>query len=289
VTIPKRFIDERSDADDFERAILRSELEAPPPAAAENEVLSRVLAAVGPIPGGPGPSPAAGGALGGGALAKGAATLGGLGKGFVLGIGVSAAVATGNHYLGGQPSRDGAEPASTPSVHAVSVSSATSGRKLLAAPVETPTSDTPSESSQRVDAPTNERRAGGAVGDAPPPSSRAEEPERAPGAPSVASFPSTDGAALAASRLKEEAALLRRARAELRSGALTAAFATLEASRREFTAPELFQEREALSIELLHRSGERAAAAARAREFLSHFPESPHAATVRAFADESRR
>ena len=283
MTTPRRWIDERSDADDFERAILRSELEAPTPAAAENEVLSRVLAAVGPLPVAPGPS--ASGAAGGGVLAKGAATLGGLGKGFVLGIGVSAAVATGNHYFGGHSSRDGADPASTPSARAVPVSIAASGRKPVANPVEPPIMDTRSESPQRVDVPTSERPAGGAVGNAPSPSPTAEL-ERAPGAPSVASFPSTDGAALAASRLKEEAALLRRARAELRSGALTAAFATLEASRREFTAPALFQEREALSIELLHRSGERAAAAARAREFLSRFPESLHAATVRAFANE---
>jgi hypothetical protein len=112
--------------------------------------------------------------------------------------------------------------------------------------------------------------------------------ERAAGAPSVASFPSEE-AALAASRLKEEAALLRRARAELRAGALAQAFATLEASRRTFTAPELTQEREALAIELLYRSGERAAAASRARDFLARFPESPHAAAVRAFADDSGR
>ena len=286
MTTPRRWIDERSDADDFERAILRSELDAPTPAAAENEVLSRVLAAVGPLPVGPGPSAsgaAGGGVLGGGVLAKGAATLGGLGKGFVLGIGVSAAVAAGNHYLGGQSSRGDAGPASTPSARAMPVTAA-SGRKPVAAPVETRISDPRRESSQRVDVPTSERPAVGAVGNTPSPNPPSEL-ERAPGAPSVASFPSTDGAALAASRLKEEAALLRRARAELRSGALTAAFATLEASRREFTAPELFQEREALSIELLHRSGERAAAAARAREFLSRFPESPHAATVRAFAN----
>jgi outer membrane protein assembly factor BamD (BamD/ComL family) len=109
----------------------------------------------------------------------------------------------------------------------------------------------------------------------------------APGVGSVAAFPS-EGAASAASRLKEEAALLRRARAELRAGALAQAFATLEASRREFTAPELTQEREALAIELLYRSGERAAAAKRAQDFLARYPESPHATGVRAFADSSR-
>jgi hypothetical protein len=53
----------------------------------------------------------------------------------------------------------------------------------------------------------------------------------------------------ARSRLEEETRMLRRARSELRSGALTAAFATLEASRHKFAAPELAQEREALTIE----------------------------------------
>ena len=105
---------------------------------------------------------------------------------------------------------------------------------------------------------------------------------------SVASFESADERALAASRLKEEAALLRRARSELRAGALSAAFATLEASRQKFTAPELSQEREALAIELLYRSGERTAAAARAREFLARFPGSPHGAAIRAFAEGAR-
>ena len=47
--------------------------------------------------------------------------------------------------------------------------------------------------------------------------------------------------------------------------------------------PELYQEREALMIELLYRSGQVTAAEQRARAFLSHFPESPHAQQIRRF------
>ena len=106
---------------------------------------------------------------------------------------------------------------------------------------------------------------------------------------SVAAFPVSDASSPAPqSRLDEEAALLRQARSELRAGSLAAAFATLEASRAKFSAPELYQEREALLIELLSRSGQREQARERARRFLAGFPESPHAAAVRAFAASSR-
>jgi len=82
--------------------------------------------------------------------------------------------------------------------------------------------------------------------------------------------------------------LLRRARAELQAGSLALAFATLEASRERFATPELAQEREALTIELLYRSGQRAAAGERALAFLARFPESPHAARLRGFLVEPR-
>ena len=78
--------------------------------------------------------------------------------------------------------------------------------------------------------------------------------------------------------------MLLRARAELRAGRLAAAFATLEASREKFSFPELVQEREALLIELLYRSGERASAAEKSRAFLARYPESPHAARLRRLA-----
>jgi hypothetical protein len=57
----------------------------------------------------------------------------------------------------------------------------------------------------------------------------------------------------------------------------------MEASRREFAASELRQEREALTIEILHASGQRDEANARALDFLARYPESPHAARIRSF------
>ena len=87
-----------------------------------------------------------------------------------------------------------------------------------------------------------------------------------------------------ASQLRAESAALRRARAELRAGKLADARSTLAAASREFTAPELSQEREALTIELLARSGQVTAARTRAQAFLARFPDSPHAAAVLQFS-----
>ena len=102
--------------------------------------------------------------------------------------------------------------------------------------------------------------------------------------PSVATFDVSEPLSEPrSSQLEAETRALRRARDELRAGKLSDAFATLEASRREVSEPELYQEREALMIELLSHSGQASAAEQRARAFLSRFPESPHAQQVRRF------
>jgi hypothetical protein len=77
-----------------------------------------------------------------------------------------------------------------------------------------------------------------------------------------------------ASQLREEAALIREGRARLRAGDLAGAFATLEAARTRFPRAVLEEEREALTIELLSRSGRLESARERARAFLERFPES---------------
>jgi hypothetical protein len=105
--------------------------------------------------------------------------------------------------------------------------------------------------------------------------------------PAVATFDDTASSSretTRASQLAAEARALREARASLRAGQLSTAFATLEASRQTIFVPELFQEREALMIELLFRSGQVDAAALRAKAFLARFPESPHAAQIQRFA-----
>jgi hypothetical protein len=108
-------------------------------------------------------------------------------------------------------------------------------------------------------------------------------------APSVAEFGELNeaprpSAEQRASDLRQEALLLRQARQRLRAGDLTSANRLLEESKARFAFPQLHQEREALAIELLFRSDQRAAAAERARLFLKAFPESPHASHVRSFA-----
>ncbi|HVR18062.1 MAG TPA: hypothetical protein VMS65_00150 [Polyangiaceae bacterium] len=292
MTLPKRFLDEQSDADDFERAVLRAESDGGPPVGTEREVFARVMAVALPLASAAsGPAapvePVAGGALGTGALVKGATTLGSLGKGFALGIGVSIAAATGSHLFGESTPQSGS---SVPHAASVATLPRVDSRSALGRAPTSPVAsgETPPPEGEARAAVMVAPQQGAVVRAEPPAIALPSSVERTPGAPSVASFESADERAVAASRLKEEAALLRRARSELRAGALAAAFATLEASRQKFTAPELSQEREALAIELLYRSGERAAAAVRAREFLLRFPESPHGAAIRAFSDSER-
>lgn len=106
--------------------------------------------------------------------------------------------------------------------------------------------------------------------------------------PSVAEFgdsePPTPAQAIEReSALRQEALLLRRAAQQMRTGDLEAASRSLNESTQRFAAPQLYQEREALVIELLSRSGRRAVAAERARAFLRAFPDSAHSSRVEGF------
>jgi hypothetical protein len=92
----------------------------------------------------------------------------------------------------------------------------------------------------------------------------------------------------AASALAREAALLRHARSALLAGNVGGALAVLEQSQRDVKNPQLLPEREALLIEVLYRSGRRAEGAGRAREYLTRFPESPHAGKVGALLTGER-
>jgi hypothetical protein len=123
-----------------------------------------------------------------------------------------------------------------------------------------------------------------------------DRPGSAVSASSVAAFDSPappgnivtgelEASGIRASRLREEAQVLKRARDSLRRGDLAGAFAALEVARSQFQDGALGEEREALTIELLAKSGQRDAARARADAFLSAFPRSPYAARVRDFVD----
>jgi outer membrane protein assembly factor BamD (BamD/ComL family) len=89
-----------------------------------------------------------------------------------------------------------------------------------------------------------------------------------------------------ASHLHEESAMILDARSVLRAGDPSRALRLLDGARARFPQGILAQEREALAIEALVRSGQRALAAKRAESFLRDYPKSPHAADVRSFALE---
>jgi outer membrane protein assembly factor BamD (BamD/ComL family) len=90
------------------------------------------------------------------------------------------------------------------------------------------------------------------------------------------------GSATAAIDAREEMRLVSAARETLRAGSATRALELLDEARRRFPSGTLVQEREALTIEAMARSGQRDAAVARARAFARDYPGSPYTARVQA-------
>lgn len=84
--------------------------------------------------------------------------------------------------------------------------------------------------------------------------------------------------------LKAESALLMQARAELRSGNPAAAGAALERLQAQFPKGMLAQEREVLTIEVLHARGNVEGAKRRAKAFIKAYPKSPHSQKLARFA-----
>lgn len=105
-------------------------------------------------------------------------------------------------------------------------------------------------------------------------------PERAVPVGSGVSVRESPEPASVASRLREEATLLRQAREQLGRGAVGQAAASLAESRARFPDSRLLPERDALTVELLLRQGRNNEAASLARAFLSKYPHSPHAVQV---------
>ncbi|HMA94393.1 MAG TPA: hypothetical protein VKP30_16995 [Polyangiaceae bacterium] len=93
----------------------------------------------------------------------------------------------------------------------------------------------------------------------------------------------TSSAASAVSLLKEESQVVLAARQALRAGDATTGLRILEKAQQRFGAGILSEEREALWIEALARSGDRARASKRAKAFLSSHPRSPHTADVQRY------
>jgi len=91
-------------------------------------------------------------------------------------------------------------------------------------------------------------------------------------------------APVSSSQLREESVALLAARAALRAGDAARSLALLEQARFRFPRGALGQEREALTIQALAQSGERASARRRADAFLRAHPQSPYVADVRLLA-----
>lgn len=106
-----------------------------------------------------------------------------------------------------------------------------------------------------------------------------------PPAPAVEQLNNDTKARLApASQLREESVAVLQARAALRAGDAGRSLALLEQARLRFPRGALGQEREALTIQALAQSGERASARRRAQAFLRAHPQSPYGADVRLVA-----
>ena len=86
------------------------------------------------------------------------------------------------------------------------------------------------------------------------------------------------------SQLREESALVIRARDAVRQGRANEAIGLLDSARGRFSDGVLAQEREALSVEALSGSGRATEAQSRAKAFLAAYPKSPHAARMKSFA-----
>jgi hypothetical protein len=274
----KRWLDATSDAKPWERAVLLSGLEADPPPGADRVIWRDLLAALPPVvpAGGGGVAASSATSSAGGAVLS-HATLATLAKGFAAGVGVSLAV-TGVARLSATSTVQSVGSSTVGASTSSAPRSAPRDVELLVPTPELPTATPPTTAAApTANTPSDAPETKPSVPESTPPSGPpGVAPPRQVG--SVAAFPVP-----AHSRLEEEAALLNRARAELGAGKLAEAFATLESSRERFSAPELHQEREALTIELLYRSGQRAQAVVRAERFLAQHPESPHVAKIRSF------
>jgi len=83
------------------------------------------------------------------------------------------------------------------------------------------------------------------------------------------------------SQLREESLAVLEARSALRSGEAARCLSLLESARQRFPRGALGQEREALTIQALARSGDQASARRRAEAFLRRHPQSPYVADIR--------
>jgi hypothetical protein len=282
MSAPKRWIEDGSTP--LERDLLRSAPSIEPPPGAQGQVWAAVLSRLPPLGGPPG-SPGDGGAGAAGEVsaagktavaAKGAATVGvatagvALLKGVLLGAGGAVALLTAYSFVAPAPKPEPV-PNRVAVVAAPPVASSRTwplgGKGVPASgPVATATA-------AALASPNAERRL-------------PAEPRSPAGGGAVEALPAAPAPVEVIERetmLWEEGRLVGEARDSLRRGDATAALVQLEQIRTRFPGGSLAQEREALAIEALARSGQHAAASARATAFLHAYPTSTLAERVQGF------
>jgi len=259
-----------------------------------------LTAAIGPVPSGSGGEPGPGDAGAGDAapMTKGAFTLSAAKVWLALGIGGVASV--GAAWYVAEPPADRAP--LSPTVVAAKTTRAPQAAPVTAsAASELETKEAEVRDAANPKAPVAPPSAARAEPRQAAPSTSGSEATRAPvgsapsskvvgtthlesasSSPEVAVLSATERA----SRLRDEVRATASARAALRSGDPAGALAQLEGAQQVFGAGSMGQEREALIIEALGRSGARDMASARASAFVARWPGSAYAATIRAFIVE---
>ena len=252
MTDPRRWTDEHADATALERDLVQAGHEVRLPDAQKRELWASIALQC-PKPVG---LEAAEGGIGAAeaGVAASAVTSSALVKTLVVVAVAGGLASTGYVMLRDRPVTPSAAPSSDPTA-AVATPSATRVSVSEAAPETHAPQAAAAPSAQRGARGTDPRPA--SIG-APDPSARA-------------------------SQLREESRITLLARRQLRSGDPQGALRLLEQARVRFPDGALGQEREALTIEALAKSGSGKAAERRARDFLRENPRSPHAADVRAY------
>lgn len=280
MSAPKRWLDETGTDDRAARDLLRSAASLDPPPGAQAQVWAALIAQLPPgAPGGDGG--ASGGSAGGGALPAGAgkaALAGAAGGGMIKSalIGAGSAIALVAAYTAVAPA---SAPETTPPLPTIAIAVTSAPARLPSNPRPLPSVDPAPTAAPSAIAPIEARPAdlrgnGSATPTADP--SPVAAPDLGPEA----------SAAEKESRLREESQRLGEARDALRRGDAPGALARLDELRRRFPTGVLVQEREALTIEALSRSGNAGEARARAETFHKAYPASPHKTRIDALTAE---
>ncbi len=246
MTDPKRWLDDDGGATDTERDLLRSADGAEPPRGAEDSVWAAIAGRIPPAGGG---GTGGGGGAGGGGPAAGGTAI--VAKGKVLGALFAVALVAGGLVYTSRPTLTLTPmPTPTPTPTSTTTPTPTSTPTPTTTTTTNPTPTTTTAATATTTATATARK--------PPPS---VDPDA----------------------LREESALIARARDALHGGDPSGALAILDTARTRFPNGVLGQERQVLGIEALAASGDRDGAARQARSFLQKYPKSPLASRVRAF------